>query len=213
MIRCLLTILTVVLLCACRDSRPEMDAAGLAKSLSLLQSPPAVIVLSPDSNAEKMRECFLNGVLDYITEPASETKLRDALERAVKHIKSSDACSEYRHAVREYFADLSDTGFMKTLEELISANEGKVVTVQSAAAYFGFNKDYFGRLFRQNTGMTFGEFYKRFRIMYAEKLLSTGRYKVHEVGEMLGFATADYFTAEFRRRTGKRPSELRRQGK
>ena len=194
-----------------------MNAAKLAESLSLLQSPPAVLVLGSGNDAEKMRECFLSGVLDYITEPVSETKLREALERAVKHIKSSDACSEYRLAVKEYFAQITvgenNPVFLKTLEDLISANEGNVVTVQSAAAYFGFNKDYFGRLFRQNTGMTFGEFYKRFRMMYAEKLLATGRYKVHEVGEMLGFATADYFTAEFRKRMGRRPSELRKMQK
>lgn len=204
-------------LVVCRDGSPDMDAVQLAKTLAVLQEPPVVIILSPDKDAEKMRECFLSGVLDYITEPASDLKLRDALERAANHIKSSDACSEYRLTVTEYFAEIEgsvkNTAFLKMLEELISANEGKVVTVQSAAAYFGFNKDYFGRLFRQNTGMTFGEFYKRFRIMYAQKLLATGRYKVHEVGEMLGFATADYFTAEFRRRTGKRPSEIRSSGK
>ena len=31
--------------------------------------------------------------------------------------------------------------------------------------------------------------------------------------QMLGFATADYFTAEFRKRTGRRPSELRKMQK
>ena len=194
-----------------------MDAAKLAKGLSAIQQPPAVIVLGSGNDAEKMRECFLSGVLDYITEPASETKLREALDRAVKHIKTDDACSEYRLAVKDFFAELAtgeqDAVFIKTLGEFISANEGKVVTIQTAAAYFGFNKDYFGRLFRQHTGMTFGEFYKRFRMMYAQRLLGTGRYKVHEVGEMLGFATADYFTSEFRKRTGKRPSELRKNGK
>ena len=115
-----------------------MDAAKLAKGLSAIQQPPAVIVLGSGNDAEKMRECFLSGVLDYITEPASETKLREALDRAVKHIKTDDACSEYRLAVKDFFAELAtgeqDAVFIKTLGEFISANEGKVVTIQTAAA-------------------------------------------------------------------------------
>ena len=57
--------------------------------------------------------------------------------------------------------------------------------------------------------MTFGEFYKRFRMRYAEELLLSGRYKVGEIAGMLGFATADYFTAEFHKYTGKRPLEVK----
>ena len=59
-------------------------------------------------------------------------------------------------------------------------------------------------------GMTFGDFYKKFRIKYAEKLLLSGRYKVYEVSSMLGFSSVDYFTTVFKKLTGKTPSELKR---
>jgi len=204
-------------LTVCREKPPDLDAVKLLQGIGAVNSRPVCIVISADSSTEKMRECFLNGAADFITEPVPETILRESLLHAVKRIKEQYAGSAYRITTDEYFGEIetgiANKAFLQTLREFIADNEGKIITTQSAAEYFGFNKDYFGRLFRQNTGITFGEFYKRFRMKCAEKLLAEGRYKVNEVSAMLGFATADYFTAEFKKYSGKRPLEVRRQGK
>ena len=204
-------------LIVCREKPPDFDAVKLLQGIGAVNSPPLCIVISADSSPEKMRECFLCGAVDFIADPISETILRESLLRAVTRIKEHNAGTAYRITAEEYFAvtesSIANKAFLQTLRELIAENEGTVITTQSAAEYFGFNKDYFGRLFKQNTGITFGEFYKRFRMKYAEKLLAEGRYKVNEVSSMLGFATADYFTAEFRKYSGKRPLEVRKQGK
>ncbi len=204
-------------LIVCREEPEKLDAVKLLQSVGAVNSPPVCVVISADSSPDKIRECFLAGAADFIADPASETALRESLLRAVTRIKEHGAATAYRRTAEEYFAelegDIPNKAFLQTLKELIAENEGAVLTAQSAAEYFGFNKDYFGRLFRKETGMTFGEFYKRFRMRCAEKLLAQGRCKVHEVSEMLGFATADYFTAEFRKYCGKRPLEVRRQGK
>lgn len=204
-------------LIVCCEKPPDLDAVKLLQGIAAVSSPPVCIVISPESTSEKMRECFLSGAADFIADPISETALRESLLRAVRLIKERNAGTAYRTTYEEYFAGIeggiTNKAFLQTLKELIAESEGTVITTQSAAEYFGFNKDYFGRLFKQNTGMTFGEFYKRFRMKCAEKLLAEGRYKVNEVSAMLGFATADYFTAEFRKYSGKRPLEVRKQGK
>lgn len=204
-------------LIVCREKPPDLEAVKLLQGIGTVSSPPVCIVISADSSPEKMRECFLAGAADFIADPVSETILRESLLRAVKRIKEQNAGTAYRATAEEYFAEIEphieNKAFLQMLKELIAENEGAVVTTQSAAKYFSFNKDYFGRLFRKNTGMTFSEFYKGFRMKWAEKLLAEGRYKVNEVSTMLGFATADYFTAEFRKYSGKRPLEARRQGK
>ncbi len=58
--------------------------------------------------------------------------------------------------------------------------------------------------------MTFGDFYKIFRIRYAERLLMSGKYKVYEVSSMLGFSSVDYFTTVFKKLKGKTPSEVKK---
>ena len=164
------------------------------------------------SDYEIMRKCFILGAIDHLTEPVSENRLKDALERAADKIGESFVSSEYQEALDEYLADFvcPDMKFTERLHSMLAACENITVTTEYAADHFGFNKDYFGRMFKQKTGQTFGDFYKGFRIRYAEKLLTSGRYKVYEVSSMLGFSSVDYFTSVFKRMTGKTPSQLKR---
>ena len=195
-----------------REKPPDMDSAAFTSELSAIRNAPVCIVIG-NGDPQVIRECFLNGAVDYLTEPVGEQQIRDALQRAVEHIRSTGATDDYAEAVGEYFTDLSEKSddpiFLQKIRGFIAEKEGTVISTQDAAEHFGFNKDYFGRMFRKRIGMTFGEFYKRFRMRYAEKLLLSGRYKVGEISRMLGFATADYFTAEFHKYTGKRPLEVK----
>ena len=58
--------------------------------------------------------------------------------------------------------------------------------------------------------MSFTEFYKRLSMEYAKLLLASGHYKVSEVSELLGFASADYFSHVFKKVTGSLPSQFKR---
>ena len=203
-------------LVVCFEKPPELDAVRLTESLTELNGP-LCIVVSPDSSSERIRQCFLSGAVDYLTGPVSVNALADSLQTALKKLKSVIRSTEYRIAADEYFGTLEEKvvngTFLKNLKAFIADNEDTVVSTQTAAEYFGFNKDYFGRMFRSEIGMTFGEFYKRFRMVYAERLLKTGRYRVHEVSDMLGFSTADYFTSEFKKYTGMKPLDVRKREK
>ncbi|MBR1664175.1 MAG: helix-turn-helix domain-containing protein [Ruminococcus sp.] len=193
---------------------PQLDAAAIVDKISKKAGRCEMLVISPHGDPENMRECFLAGVTDYLCEPVSEVRIKEALIRAKKKYDKATESREYRLAVNEYFNEFetkcSDKKFSDNLREFISSCEGVIVTTESAADHFGFNKDYFGRLFKARTGMTFGDFYKRFRVLYGEKLLLSGRYRVYEVSELLGFSTVDYFTSVFKKLTGKRPSELKK---
>ena len=57
--------------------------------------------------------------------------------------------------------------------------------------------------------MTFNSFYNTFRIEYAKELLRTGKLRVCEISELLGFSSVDYFTGVFRKQTGLTPTHYR----
>lgn len=193
---------------------PVLEASRIIKLISYKVRETEAIVISPYDNTENMRECFLAGAVDYLCEPVSETRIKEALLRAKKQYEKSEESREYRLAAKEYFEGLPhesrDDKFISNLFDFILKSEGVTVTTETAADYFGFNKDYFGRMFKARLGITFGDFYKHFRILYAQKLLRSGRYKVYEVSEQLGFSSVDYFTSVFKKVTGKRPSELKK---
>lgn len=81
--------------------------------------------------------------------------------------------------------------------------------MSDAAEFMNLNKDYFGKCFIKETGITFGEFYSRLRVEFAKSLLAKGTFRTYEISEKLGFADPDYFTKKFKEVTGITPSEYK----
>ena len=199
-------------LLVCFNRLPAISAEAVISSVKETSPNTFCLAVSPFDNSENMRRCFLLGVIDYITEPVSVIRPGEALARVSERIGSTFVAGEYVTAVEEFMSAYTskDAKFTERIKEFLLASEKTAVSTENAADHFGFNKDYFGRLFKQKMGMTFGDFYKQFRILYAEKLLLSGRYKVYEVSAMLSFSSVDYFTTVFKKLTGKTPSELKR---
>lgn len=196
----------------CFNRAPLISAETIISAVRAASDKIVCIAVSPYDDSENMRKCFILGALDYLTEPVGESRLEEALGRAAERIASSFVGSEYALTLQEYLGEIKyrDEKFAERLTEFLLGCENITVTTEYAADWFGFNKDYFGRMFKQKIGKTFGDFYKLFRIRYAEKLLMSGRYKVYEVSELLGFSSVDYFTSVFKKLTGKTPSQLKR---
>lgn len=196
----------------CFNRKPLISTEEVITAVKSVSDKIVFMAVSPYDDSENMRKCFILGALDYLTEPVDESRLDETLGRAAQQIESSFVYSEYSLTLKEYLKDVSsqDKKFLERLGELLQGCENITVTTEFAADWFGFNKDYFGRMFKQKTGTTFGDFYKLFRIRYAEKLLTSGRYKVCEVSSLLGFSSVDYFTSVFKKLTGKTPSQLKR---
>ena len=190
---------------------PETDAETLLQRCKELDIPALVIL--PRKNGESVGHYFGLGACDVIVEPPSRSRLRHALLKAQRMICKGTG-AEYRRAAETAFASLEkrsiSSEFMMKLKAFIESCEGETATTCSAAEYFSFNKDYFGKLFKQETGMTFNSFYNGFRIEYAKELLTSGRYRINEISELLGFSSVDYFTGVFKRQTGCTPSGYRK---
>jgi len=153
------------------------------------------------------------GAVDFLSEPVPPEDLLGALARAAGHIHAQLIDTEYQSALEEALAELPHTeqnaSVIAKLEDFLRQNANQTATVELAADYFGFNRDYFGRYFKSKFGTTFGDFYKNFQMRYAERLLQSGQFKVLDVSRQLGFSSADYFTRVFKRRTGRVPSEVK----
>ena len=192
-----------------RSSLPSTEAVISAVSEV---SPSTVCIAAGSVNdSENMRRSFIVGAIDYISEPVSELRLSEALDIATDRLTKSLSTGDYRLTVDEFVQklDISDTRFAQRLTSFLLESKDIIATTEYAADWFGFNKDYFGRLFKSKVGMTFGIFYKNFRIRYASRLLSSGRYRVYEVSELLGFSSVDYFSNVFKKITGKTPSQVK----
>ena len=190
---------------------PEADAAELLKRCTAKGM--TAIVIVPRKDGESVGRYFALNACDVIAEPPSRSRLRQSLMKAHRLISRGKTSEEYLRATEKAFSALDISGchadFISKLRDFIERSEGETATTGSAAEFFSFNRDYFGKLFKQETGMSFNSFYNGLRIEYAKELLTSGSLRVCEISELLGFSSVDYFTSVFRRRTGCTPSRYR----
>jgi YesN/AraC family two-component response regulator len=89
----------------------------------------------------------------------------------------------------------------------ISAHYQKRLAVKDLAAHVNITPDYFGSLFKRETGMHVNQYITRIRVQNAEDLLRTGKYKIAEVSDHCGFSDVVHFYRSFRSVRGFAPSK------
>ena len=80
------------------------------------------------------------------------------------------------------------------------------LTVQNLARQIGLDFDYFGRLFKHETGMSVHQYIAKIRVRNAENMLQSGNYQVQEVAAHCGFSDTFHFYKLFKTLRGFPPS-------
>ncbi len=91
----------------------------------------------------------------------------------------------------------------------ISEHFTQDLSLEKIAAYAGFSKFHFERIFNEYTGMTFYQYLQQMRINYAQTLLSNPELSVTDIAYQAGFASGVSFTRAFKKSTGYPPSQYR----
>lgn len=91
----------------------------------------------------------------------------------------------------------------------IRLHAGKQHRLEDLAARANLSPKYFSTKFKQLIGQSVQSYIIRSRIERAEHLLRYGGMTVSEVAEVLGYRDVFFFSRQFKRHTGKSPSEIR----
>lgn len=83
-------------------------------------------------------------------------------------------------------------------------------SVADAAAFVGYSANYFSHLFKKRSGRSFSRAVAEYRVNKACRLIETGRHRISEVAEMVGFHDPQYFSQTFHRFAGVSPRDYRR---
>ena len=172
-----------------------------------------VIFVSSYNEFEYARQGLILGAFDYILKPVRSYKLDEVLRRAKEKLdektynRISGSCVKMAF---HYFSVEPDNAFSEKLYQYLSENENVVITMDDAASCFNISMDYFGKLFKQNFGVSFTHFYSVLKIEYAKTLIREYNYKAYEISDMLGYSSRDYFTKIFREVTGTTPTEYKK---
>jgi two-component system response regulator YesN len=89
----------------------------------------------------------------------------------------------------------------------IQQNLDKRLGLKEVASAFGFSPNYLSQLFAKTTGEGYVEYITHARIEAAKLILMSGKAKIYEVSERVGFENALYFSKVFKKATGISPRQ------
>jgi len=91
----------------------------------------------------------------------------------------------------------------------IQQHPGEPHSIESLARRANLSPRYFSKMFKEITGQTVKSYIIRSRIRRAEHLLHTNGMTVTETAYALGYNDLHFFSRQFKKYTGKRPSDIR----
>lgn len=84
------------------------------------------------------------------------------------------------------------------------------ITIQDLVNNFHYQEDYFNRLIKSKTGLTYSAYVQQIRLEKAEQLLTTTSKRVDEIADIVGYHNKGYFYRIFQERYGMTPSKYRK---
>ena len=86
----------------------------------------------------------------------------------------------------------------------------KDVTIKQLSERFHFQEDYFNRLIKQQTGLTYTAYLQQIRLTKAKKLLTISNATIEEIVTQVGYHNKGYFYKIFVEKYGITPSQYRK---
>ncbi|MCI8682093.1 MAG: response regulator [Lachnospiraceae bacterium] len=104
-------------------------------------------------------------------------------------------------------SDLGQSFLVENINYIIQQDYKEKLSLKSISQKLFMNSSYISRIYKKETGMTVTDAINKYRMEKAKEILSTRKYKVYEVGEMVGIEEPSYFTHVFMKYEGYSPSE------
>ena len=96
------------------------------------------------------------------------------------------------------------------IQRFLDENVENKITIDDLCRYFSYSKNQIINIFKNSYGITPYRYFLERKIDVAKLYLCNTRYSVSEISQRLAFNDQNYFSAQFRRITGKSPMEYRK---
>lgn len=84
------------------------------------------------------------------------------------------------------------------------------ITIQDLVREFHFQEDYFNRIIKSKTGLTYSAYVQKIRLTHAEHMLTSTDKSVDEITELVGYHNKGYFYKIFQEKYKTTPSRYRK---
>ena len=143
----------------------------------------------------------------------SEINQQELLSR-IMNAKLREELTDASSLVLQKLASTQDTDTthltVKRMKSMIHEFYRTGIMLDEISRKLDMTPEYLGTLFHRETGTTFSNYVKNYRISKAKELLVGTNLKLYEVAEKVGYSDPKYFSRVFKEITGQLPVEYRR---
>lgn len=111
--------------------------------------------------------------------------------------------------INRFIINSDKTPLIKDICIYVVSNIEKDINITRISETLFLTKNHIGDVFKQETGMTVGEYITMIKIEKAKQLLTQGFLKNYEISQNLGYKDVEYFGKLFKKNTGFSPMEFR----
>ena len=136
----------------------------------------------------------------------------------IENIHQVESIAEWIHYVTDYIFYLIELlkgqqgkyPYITKAIAYINKHYSEPITMASVANYVSMNYTWFSEKFKEQIGVNFNDYLKRYRMEQAKHFLEMGTYKVYEVAIKSGFKDVKHFMKSFREMNGMSAGEWAR---
>lgn len=201
--------------------RKEIMNGNYEKSLKISDKFKELIIESKGS-PELIREytarfssSIYNVVKEYNTQSEPRLIFHYFINNIIESKSKRDLILNYEKIVSNILTgtdeemDIDNLTVLKVIN-FIRDNYSKDITLSEAANLVGVTPEYLSKLFNQKININYVVFLRNFRISIAKRMLLSGKYRIQEVAEQVGFKDPKYFNKVFKSVCGISPSEYKK---
>ncbi|MBU2945469.1 hybrid sensor histidine kinase/response regulator transcription factor [Zobellia uliginosa] len=191
---------------------PTMDGISFAREVKkqVEYNHIPIVFLTAKTDDDTQLQGLKIGVDDYLTKPFNLEHLEVKLNNIMRYRKDlrNYIQREVSISPSEIKITSPDQEFLNRVIELLEMNiMDAEFNAESLTAALAMSRSAVYNKFKEFTGLSTGEFIRRFRLKRAKQLLESTDLTVKEILYMSGFNTASYFTKCFKKVYGELPKE------
>jgi len=180
---------------------PNMTGIELSKKIHDAELPIKVVLLSAYKKFEYAQSAIDYHVFAYITKPTVYAEIQEVFENLRRELDMKNSNPED-----------TNTGYYENLvieAKQIMGKDLKNATLISVSETMGRSQSFISRIFTKIEGASFTDSLMKMRMKMANKLLISGKHKIYEVSEMVGYTNPKNFTRAYKKHFGNTPREYR----
>ena len=190
---------------------PVMDGIEMVRLLKNKRIEAGYIFLTAHQKFTYVHSALKLEAVDYLLKPFRYEDLKNSIEKVREKLQSGSSLSQEKIEIEKEIQ--AKNNYIKEAVLYVRNNYGKDISNITAAEYLDINSAYFCRLFKKETGYTFGQYLTHYRVNVAAGLLANFDIRVAEVAEQVGYTDSNYFSQIFKKIMGITPKEYQNEKK